>query len=271
MNRTMKIGVFDSGVGGLSILKELMKTLPSYEYVYYGDNAHIPYGNKTNDEIYQYVEKAVNFLFKKDCAIIILACNTATAAALRRLQQGYLKKTYPNRRVLGVILPACEAAVKLRIKRVGVIGTTSTIQSKSFVIELQKLQPTVEVFQNDCPLLVPVIESGSTGVENIDYLLHSYLAPLLEQNIEALILGCTHYSHVADKIQTIVGPSVQVISETNITATKFKDYLYRHPEIEQQLIQIPKETYFVTKKDTNYQHHMKFFLEKPIDTVYLVP
>lgn len=267
----MKIGVFDSGVGGLSILKELLKTLPSYEYMYYGDNANIPYGNKTNDEIYHYVERAVDFLLQKDCAVVILACNTATAGALRRLQQGYLTKTYPQRRVLGVILPACEEAVKLPVKRVGVIGTTSTVQSKSFVIELQKLQPNIEVFQNDCPLLVPVIESGSTGLENIDHLLHSYLAPLLEKNIEALILGCTHYSHVADKIQKIVGPLVHVISETKITAMKFKDYLDRHPEIEKTLTQVPKETYYVTKKQDDYTRHMNFFLEKPVDTVYLIP
>ena len=267
----MNIGIFDSGVGGLSVLKKLSERLPSYNYIYCGDNKHVPYGEKRRDEIYELTKKAVTFLFEQQCQIIILACNTATAAALRRLQQTYLPLYYPNRRILGVILPICEEVTKRNLKRVGVIATTSTVRSNSFVIELQKLQPSLKIYQNECPLLVPFIEKGNIGIQQIDKLLHTYLQPLIEKRIEALLLGCTHYGFVQDKIQKLVGPSIEVVSENETTVQKFEDYLNRHPEIEMKLDKQHKRLFYVTKLDPEYKNHMQFFLGKPADTVYLIP
>lgn len=256
----MKIGIFDSGVGGLTILKQIVHRFPTYEYIYFGDNAHIPYGNKDRETIYRLTKNAVEFLFKNDAVLIIIACNTATAAALRRLQQEYLPARYPERRILGVVRPVVEAVVEAKAKRIGIIATQTTVDSKSFELEIHKLAPTIDVYQNACPLLVPLIEQGKTEWEHLDDILKEYMSPLLEKGIDSLILGCTHYEHISQHIQRLIGNGVNVVSEGAITASKLADYLKKHPNIESAIAHTKKRTYYVSRKDDHYAKTMKFFL-----------
>lgn len=260
----MKIGIFDSGVGGLTIFRAICHVLPEYNYIYLGDNLHIPYGEKDVETIYRLTQKAVSFLFQNDCEIVILACNTATAAALRRLQREYLPTHYPNRRILGVIRPVIEEVVDRQVKKVGIIATKTTVHSNSFVTEIHKCDPTIQVFQNPCPLLVPLIEQGKTDWAQLNPLLNSYLYPLLEHGIKTLVLGCTHYELISDKVKQVVGPTITVLTEGSITALKFKDYLTRHPEMETKLTKNYSRRYYVTNKTNHYEKLMKFFLKEAL-------
>lgn len=256
----MNIGVFDSGLGGLTIFKELLKKLPQYNYIYLGDNVRVPYGGKSKELIYQYTLDAVKFLFEHDCYLVILACNTATAIALRKIQQEYLLQNYPDRRVLGVIRPTVESVVERGFKRVGLIGTYATVFSKSFVNELKKFDNSIEVFQQACPLLVPIIEEGEIEWKGLTSILKKYLIPLKKKKIDSLILGCTHYGHIDDKIKTIVGEKIQIISEDEVIADKLKDYLKRHVEIEKKLGQDKKRIYYLTDLTERYKKVVKLFL-----------
>ncbi|MBI3366339.1 glutamate racemase [Candidatus Roizmanbacteria bacterium] len=258
----MNIGVFDSGLGGLTILRELLKKLPQYNYIYLGDNARVPYGGKSKKLIYQYTLEALEFLFQKNCLIVILACNTATAIALRKIQQEYLPKHYWDRRVLGVIRPTVETVVEGKFKSVGVMGTYATVISKSFEKELKKFNKDIQIYQQACPLLVPIIEEGEVQWDGLDSILKKYLEPLKKENIDSLILGCTHYGHIDEKIQNVVGNTVQIISEEDATMKKFKNYLIRHQEIEQRLRKEKKRTYYLTDLTNRYKKMVKVYLRK---------
>lgn len=226
------IGVFDSGFGGLTILRGLTKELPEYNYIYLGDTARTPYGSRSQEIIYDFTRQAVDFLFKQNCTLVILACNTASSEALRRIQQEHLPKFHPNKKVLGVIIPAAEAAIKkTKNGRIGVIATEQTVASKTFIRELRKLDPKISVFQSSCPLLVPIIETGEHQSKIIDIVLRKYLAPLLKKKIDTLILGCTHYGIIEKKIYAIIGKDIHVISEASVVAKKLQDYLKHHPEV----------------------------------------
>lgn len=228
-----KIGVFDSGFGGLDILREIVNELPEYSYIYLGDTARAPYGSRSQDLIYNFTEQVVDFLFRQHCQLIILACNTASSEALRRIQREYLPKHYPKRRVLGVIIPAVETAKEMtKNNRVGVMATEGTVASGAFERELKKLNPTIEVFQNACPLLVPIVEVGEQDSEIAERAIKNYIQPLLKKDIDTLILGCTHYGLLEDKIKREAGQGIGVVSEGRVVAEKLKDYLKRHPEIE---------------------------------------
>lgn len=257
-----KIGVFDSGLGGLAILREFLKALPQFDYIYFGDNANVPYGSKSPEAIYNLTQKAIDFLFEKDCSIVILACNTATAIALRKLQQEYLPKKYPDRRILGVIRPTVETVVEGKFKRVGVMGTYATIISKKFIRELRKFDKTIQVYQQACPLLVPIIEEGEIHWDGLDSILKKYLTPLKKEKIDSLILGCTHYGLIDRKIETMVGKKIKIISEGKVTAEKLKNYLQRHPEVKKRLSQgVTRECYF-TDCSIRYKKLAKLFLGK---------
>jgi len=299
----MKIGVFDSGLGGLAILREIFRALPEHDYVYLGDNARVPYGGRSPEIIYQFTEKAVDFLFKKqDCALVIIACSTATAVALRRIQREYLPKLQARpvgkfsgracKRVLGVIRPTVEAVVESNCFRniqhptspiksgiltstegrrktrgaskskIGVIATRATVKSRVFVKELKKLAPKIKVYQKACPLLVPIIEEGETKWKGLDLILEKYLSVLKHKNIDSLILGCTHYGLIAGKIKKIMGENVTVISQGKVVAEKLKDYLKKHLEIEKQLSKKGKRAYFVTDLSKRYEKLAKMFLGK---------
>lgn len=241
----MKIGVFDSGLGGLFTLKSLAQKLPDYDYIYLGDTKRLPYGNRSGETIYQFLEEAVEYLFHHDCKLIIVACNTASAEALRRIQQEYLPLHYPGRKVLGIIVPAVEAALKdSSAKKIGVLATQATVDSKTFLREIKKLRRAVRVYQEAAPLLVPMIENDSTNF--IDPVLRSYLAPLIRKKIDVLILGCTHYPIIKRRIQKIFGERIKIISENEIISAKLAGYLRQHPEIDKGLSKHGRREFFVT-------------------------
>lgn len=258
----MKIGIFDSGLGGLSIFREILKDLPSYDYIYLGDNARVPYGGRSADLIYEYTKNAVDFLFQKNCQLVILACNAASSNALHRLQQGFLKQNYPERRILGVIRPVVEVATYHKFKRIGVIGTRATISSNSYPKEIAKLDSTVQVFQEACPLLVPMIEENEMEWEGFDLLIKKYLNSLLLNNIDSLILGCTHYGLIKDRIKKHLPAKIKIISQGEATAYKLAKYLQRHPEIERKLSKKSQRTFFATDLSQCYENLTRLFLGK---------
>lgn len=231
--RNYSIGVFDSGFGGLDVLREMVKKLPEYSYIYLGDTARAPYGTCSQELIYTFTKQAVDFLFRNNCWLVILACNTASSGALRRIQREYLPRYYSQRRVLGVIIPACEETVgRARNNRVGIIGTEATVSSGAFERELKKLNPSIEVFQKACPLLVPVVESGEQNSKITELVLEDCLRPIIERDIDTLILGCTHYGLLEDEIRKITGKEIDIVSEGRVIPRKLEDYLMKHPEIE---------------------------------------
>jgi glutamate racemase len=242
------IGVFDSGLGGLITLKSLIEPLPQYDYFYFGDTANLPYGNKSKKIIYELTEKAVDFLFSQGCYLIILACHTASTQALRRIQREYLIKNYPQRRVLGVTVPLREAGSDglTSNSRVGILATRATCSSFSFEREFEKIDSGIKAFCQPAPLLVPIIEEGKLDWPGLDLCLEEYLEPLLKQNISKLILGCTHYSLVKERIRNMVGKEIEVVCSDEILPAKLKDYLKRHPEIETNISQKRKRTYCVS-------------------------
>lgn len=228
----MKIGVFDSGLGGLIVLKALVKELPEYDYVYLGDTQRVPYGNRSHETIYNFLQQAVDYLFRQNCGLIIVACNTASAEALRKIQQDYLPLHYPKRRVLGMIIPTAEEALKSGdAKRVGVLATQATVNSNAYVREIKKINSRIKVFQSAAPLLVPLIEGG--GIKWSAPVLREYLKPLQKERVDTIILGCTHYPILKSKIRKIA--KVRVISQDECIPPKVKDYLRRHPEIDIRL------------------------------------
>lgn len=241
------VGIFDSGFGGLNIMKGILEELPDYDYIYLGDTARVPYGNRSKEVIYEFTRQAVDFLFKNDCQLVVLACNTASADALRKLQQEYLPKNYPDRKILGVIIPTSEEAVlRTKNKRIGVLATEATVGSKAFEREISKLNSKIKIYQEACPLLVPIVENGEHNTEIADISLRKYLKPLLTENIDTLILGCTHYEIMENKIREIVGKEIEVISQSKIIAIKLKDYLVRHREIEERLSKNSKQVIYTT-------------------------
>ncbi len=257
----MNIGVFDSGLGGLSILRYLIKKMPEYNYIYLGDNAHVPYGGRSSELIYQYTEKAVDFLFKQNCKLIIVACNTVTAVALRKIQDNYLPKNYPDRKILGVILPAAELVAERGYKKIGVIGTRATINSKAFIEKIDELSKKVEVVQTPCPLFVPVIEEGINGGKIVNLLVKEYLSDLKKNDIEAVILGCTHYGLIKKEIKKFLD-KIEVIDEGEICANKLREYLDRHLEVDKKLGKRKERKYCVTDLPKRYRKFFEIFLGK---------
>lgn len=233
MQNNKKIGVFDSGLGGLFIANAIRAQLPAYDYLYLGDTLHLPYGRRSDDAIYDLCEKAMRYLFAEGCDLIVIACNTASAAALRRLQQGFLAREMPDKRILGVIVPTLEVAIEHGAKMIGLLGTERTVHSNIYEAELQKIDPEVRMHSVASPLLVPLIEHE--GQKYYDIVLQDYVAPLCEAKVESLILGCTHYIALKDNLRRLMGDHVELISQDDIIPYKFEDYLQRHPEMDQRL------------------------------------
>ncbi|MBI5405722.1 glutamate racemase [Candidatus Kaiserbacteria bacterium] len=258
--RALRIGIFDSGFGGLHVLRSVVRTLPKYDYVYLGDTARAPYGDRSQRTIYAYTKQAVDFLFSRGCGIVIIACNTASSEALRKIQDEYGAR----KKVLGVLIPAAEEAVRrTKNRRVGVIATRSTVASSKFVRELAKLDPNTRVFQKACPLLVPLIEAGEHNSCETETILKKYLAPLLEKKIDTLILGCTHYGILKRKIRKIIGPDIAIVSEEGVVPEKLKRYLARHPEIEETLGTRLRTRFYTTDRTDRFEHlGSKFFGKK---------
>lgn len=241
----MKIGIFDSGLGGLIVTHGLVRALPNYDYLYLGDTARVPYGNRGEEAIYTFTREAVGRLLAEDCALVLVACNTASAEALRRIQREYLPEHFPDRRVLGVLIPAAEEAVRVSVSgRIGVLATTGTVASRAYIREIEKLSPMASVTQQAAPLLVPLIENDA--LQYAPPILHDYLAPLLAANIDTLVLGCTHYPYLSTEIRSIVGDAVTIVSAETIVPAKLADYLARHPEIDQRLSRQETRRYLLT-------------------------
>src|SRR3989344_2414258 len=229
------IGLFDSGFGGLHVLRGIIRRLPEYDYLYLGDSAHTPYGSRPSEEVYAYTKQGVEFLFDHGAELVVLACNTASSEALRKIQQGYQKEGN-TKKVLGVLIPFAEAAAaRTRTKRVGVMATDGTVRSGSFPREITKVDCTIQVFQEACPLLVPLVEAGEQDSARADELIRTYVGPLLEKNIDTLVLGCTHYGILEEKVRGVVGKDIHIISDRDVMPESLASYLKRHPELEQRI------------------------------------
>lgn len=235
MQKIGPIGVFDSGFGGLTVLKSLTEQLPAYDYLYLGDNARVPYGNRSFETVYAFTLECIKALFAHDCPLVIVACNTASAKALRNIQQNDLPKIAPNRKVLGVIRPTTEDAAQYTTSgHIGVLGTSGTVSSQSYSIEINKFFPDLKVHQQACPMWVPLVENNEHVGPGAPYFLKKYLNELLEKapKIDAVILGCTHYPLLLDKLQAITGDKIRFVPQGPLVAQKLEEYLKRHSGIE---------------------------------------
>ena len=271
------IGIFDSGYGGLTILSEIRQLLPMYDYLYLGDNARAPYGTRSFDVIYDYTLQAVNYLHQQGCNLIILACNTASAKALRTIQQ---RDINPDKlRVLGVIRPTVEVIPeRTKTKHIGVLATPGTVASESYVIELLKQDPTLVVTQQACPMWVPLIESGEHLGEGADYFVEKYLNELLERDseIDTIILGCTHYPLIQDKIEAYLSQTkrhISVVTQGEIVAHSLADYLRRHPEIVERISSPLRGRsgggFLTTESATKFAESASIFLSEPIKAQHI--
>jgi glutamate racemase len=263
------IGVFDSGFGGLTILRSIINRLPENDYIYLGDSARAPYGNKSQELIYKYTQEAVDFLFKRGCELVIVACNTVSAEALRKIQQEWLPKKYPNKRILGVIIPIAEVVAEIvksapQKNRLGIIGTRSTISSGAYDLEIKKVYPNLEIFSESCPLLVPLVEEGWIRRKETKMILKYYLRPLKEKKINYLILGCTHYPILVKEIKSIMGKRCQVFDAPKFVVEKLADYLDRHPEIEKRISKKGKRIFYTTDDVDKFKELGEKFLGQKI-------
>ncbi len=242
------IAVFDSGYGGLTVLKPIIEKLPQYDYLYLGDNARAPYGNHSKENILNFSRQAVDYLFDQGAKLILFACNTASARALRPIQQSYLKgDKETERKILGVLIPVAEQAVEIsKNNRIGVVGTKATMNSQAYNQELKKIDQKVKVYSKACPLLVPFIEEDWHKKPEAKSILKKYLLPLKSSNIDTLILGCTHYPLMINDFKKVMGKNVKVLDSGTIVAEKLQDYLNRHPEIEQKLSRGKKRSFLTT-------------------------
>lgn len=266
-NKKNKIGVFDSGLGGLNILKDFLKTVPGYHYIYLGDTARVPYGDKSAKIIYEYCTQALDFLFSQGCSLVIFACNSASAQALRQIQEEYLSKKYKNKKVLGVIRPLAEEFANKNLKRIGIIGTKATIHSHAYEAEINKLSPEKNIYSQSTPLLVPLIEAGWSKKPETKMILKKYLRPLKEKNVEALILACTHYPFLKKEIQKIMGKRVQVPCPGEIIATKLLTYLKNHPELSLAKSKVSKVAFYTTDDSNSFKELGEKFLNAKIESI----
>lgn len=267
------IGIFDSGYGGLTVFRSIADQLPNYDYVYLGDNARAPYGNRSFNTIHEYTWECVQMLFKMGCPLIILACNTASAKALRTIQQKDLVHEDSAKRVLGVIRPTAEViGTYSQSKQIGVLGTKGTVQSGSYLIEINNFFPDVKVHQQACPLWVPLVENGEHNQPGADYFIKKYLDEVLAKSdeIDTLLLACTHYPLLQDKISAYLPKHIKVVPQGDIVAASLNDYLYRHPEVEQKLTRGGTREFFTTSDDTDdFDHHASMFFSEQVKSQYI--
>lgn len=254
----MKIGVFDSGLGGLSILKSFRKTLPQYDYLYLGDSLHVPYGDKDPEKITNWAEKIIPFFIQKGCCLVVFACNTITATSLPQIQAKFDQQI----KVLGIVRPTSEYLLTQPTKKIGIIGTTNTITSNIFGRDLEKINATKKVnfYQQACPGLVEEIEKGPPYSQKMTTLLSAYLNPLIKENIDVLVLGCTHYNLIANQIQALV-PNIKIITQGSLAAQKLREYLIRHSELAQKITHQSELTLYFTRIKKNYPYLVNLFLE----------
>ncbi|MCW3079171.1 glutamate racemase [Segetibacter sp.] len=272
MRQSGPIGVFDSGYGGLTVLKEITQLMPQYDYLYFGDNARAPYGPRSFDTVYHYTLQCVEWFFKQGCSLVVLACNTASAKALRTIQQNDLPNIAPEKRVLGVIRPTTERIGELtRSGKVGVLGTNGTVRSQSYLIEIKKFYPEVEVFQEACPMWVPLIENNEYETEGADFFIEKSLKNLmtLDAAIDTVLLACTHYPLIKEKIEAFLPPDVKVVSQGGIVAESLVDYLTRHPEIETKCSKNGNVGFYTTDSTADFDQQGSVFYGRPVRSVHV--
>jgi glutamate racemase len=264
------IGIFDSGYGGLTVLKEIKAVLPQYDYLYLGDNARSPYGTRSFETVYQYTLEAVQWFFKQDCNLVILACNTASAKALRSIQQKDLPLIAPGKRVLGVIRPTAERIGAIsKNGHVGILATNGTVQSGSYIIEMKHFSPGLHISQEACPMWVPLIENNEYNNEGADYFVKKYLDNLMakDADIDTILLACTHYPLLIDQIKKYVTEGINIIPQGEIVAKSLEDYLQRHPGIELNCSKNGICQYYTTDDPTDFDNHAINFLGEAIKSV----
>ena len=258
------IGVFDSGYGGLTILDKIRKQMPTYDYIYLGDNARTPYGPRSFEIVYEFTLQAVKKLFELGCPLIILACNTASAKALRTIQQVNLPSIDPTRRVLGVIRPTAECIGTLTQSRhVGILATSGTIKSQSYILEIKKLFPDISIMGEACPMWVPLVENNEYQSEGADYFVQKHINNLLEKDplIDTFILGCTHYPLLIDKIKRFTPPHIQIVAQGEYVAHSLQDYLQRHPEMDNRCTKSGTCHFLTTESSVKFQESASIFLQ----------
>lgn len=267
------IGVFDSGYGGLTVLESIRKTLPDYDYLYLGDNARNPYGTRSFEVVYKYTLQGVEYLFNQGCRLVILACNTASAKALRTIQQNDLPRLDPARRVLGVIRPTAEMVGMLtQTRHIGILATEGTVQSRSYVIETAKLFPDIQVTQQACPMWVPLIENNEHTTEGARFFIEKYIRQLSEKDplIDSIILGCTHYPIIQQQITAALSVwegnvKPQIIAQGDIVAQSLKDYLTRHNDLDTQHQTHGSTIYLTTENADKFNKNARLFLNEHIE------
>jgi glutamate racemase len=266
------IGIFDSGYGGLTILEKIRTELPEYDYIYLGDNARTPYGTRSFEVVYKYTLECVTKLFEMDCQLVILACNTASAKALRTIQQNDLPLIDPTRRVLGVIRPTVEAVGAMtKTKHIGLLATPGTVQSNSYPLEIAKLHENIIVTSEACPLWVPLIENNEHLSVGADYFIRKNVQQLLENDtlIDTIMLGCTHYPLVEEKIKSMIPDGISIVSQGEIVAKSLKDYLQRHPEMDEKCTHGGSIRYLTTESVEKFATSASIFLNERIDAEHV--
>ncbi len=267
------IAVFDSGYGGLTVLNKIIQHLPDYDYIYLGDNARTPYGTRSFEVVYEYTLEAVKKLFDMGAHLVILACNTASAKALRNIQQKDLPGIDPDRRVLGVIRPSVELMDQLSItKHVGVLGTSGTIQSESYPIEINKLFPHIQVTQEACPMWVPLVENNEFNNGGADYFVKQHISNLLNNDpaIDTIVLGCTHYPLLLNKIKEQLPTHVNVVEQGDIVGESLKDYLSRHPEMDEKCAKGGNVKFYTTEQVSRFKQTAGIFFEGELNVEHVV-
>lgn len=267
------IGVFDSGYGGLTILHQIRQLMPQYDYLYLGDNARTPYGTRSFEVVYEFTWEAVRKLFSMGCHLVILACNTASAKALRSIQQNDLPRIAPDKRVLGVIRPTVEALSTLtHTGHIGILATPGTIQSHSYEMEIKKMYPSFEVYGQACPMWVPLVENNEAQGPGADYFVQKYIDELLAQSpaIDTVVLGCTHYPLLLDKIRLYLPPSVSVVVQGPLVTDRLDDYLHRHPEMESRCSKGGSCRYLTTESTAKFSEAATLFLNEPVEAERIV-
>jgi glutamate racemase len=266
------IGIFDSGYGGLTVFRSIREALPQYDYLYLGDNARAPYGNRSFETVYQYTRECVQWFFDQGCPLVILACNTASAKALRSIQQRWLPHYAPDKRVLGVIRPTAEVVGQYtKTGVVGVMGTAGTVASESYPIEISKFFPQVKVYQQACPLLVPLVENGEYDSPGADFFVKKYTDALLAQSeaVDTVLLACTHYPLLEKKIRACLPSHIRLIAQGEIVARSLEDYLRRHPEMETRITKNGEMRFFTTDDPADFERHAAVFFGAPVQAEHL--
>ncbi|MDR3062322.1 MAG: glutamate racemase [Dysgonamonadaceae bacterium] len=273
MTKQAPIGVFDSGYGGLTILDKIRELMPEYDYLYLGDNARAPYGSRSFEVVYEFTLQAVRYLFNEGCHLVILACNTASAKALRTIQQRDLPQINPENRVLGVIRPTVESIPGLtKTNHIGVLGTPGTIASGSYPIEIHKLFPQAVVTVEACPMWVPLVENGEYDKPGADYFVKKHLDRILNKDvhIDTLVLGCTHYPLLEDKMKSYLPDSIRILSQGQHVAESLKDYLRRHPEMDACCSKKTSCRFLTTESPEKFSDMASVFLNEPVDAERII-